>query len=156
MDEGDRTQSEELCRRAADQLPSHRPELLAELAIRLLRADDSVAAVRIFRELDRLPPGAQRSFARALIDVDELGEAQELIERAGANGLLPDWAVVYAAEIAHRRNDPEVASRHLEDLVRRGRADTALRLTLIDTLLGLDQHALAASRMISAEQPSAT
>ena len=141
--EGDRARAEKLYRRAAEQIPTHKPELLAELASAYLKAGEAQSAVRIFKELDRLPDGAEELYARALLLSNDLKEAQAVIDKATANGVLPDWAIGYAAHIAHERNDPESAAKYLEGLVAKDNATADGRLTLVDSLLRLDQDAKA-------------
>lgn len=136
--ENDLTVATALYREAAEQLPSHRTELLSELASRLLVAKDTRGAIEIYRDLSPLPTKARRAYLRALIDIDELGEAQQsLDELANGGGPLPDWAIEIAAQIAVRRNDPVAAANHLEELVDHGHATPSATLILIDTLLEL-------------------
>lgn len=145
--EGDRPRADSLYHRAAEQIPTHKPELLAELASAYLKAGETADAIRIFKELDRLPAGADRLYARALILANDLAGAQALIDKATTNGVLPDWAVGYAATIAHERHDPESVAKYLEALVANDNATADGRLTLVDTLLSLDQQAKAASHL---------
>jgi tetratricopeptide (TPR) repeat protein len=141
--DGNRKQAEESYRKASEQLPDHKPELLAELGVKLIQAGETGAGVALFKELDRLPPGSERHFVKALIALDQLNDAHSLIRVIAARGSLPDWAVACAAEIAHRRNDPEVAARYLGELVAKDRATPEGRLVLIETLLHLGQSAEA-------------
>jgi tetratricopeptide (TPR) repeat protein len=136
--EGDLQAAEQFYREAIAQIPTHKADLLAEFATLLLRAGFADRAVTVFKEVT-VPDSALRQFVHALIQTDHLGDAQLAIERSGKGGMLPDWAVAYAAKIATRRNDPEAAAQYLEDLVARGQATPAGRLMLVETLLDLNQ-----------------
>lgn len=116
-----------------------KPDLLAELGSQFLRAKRSKDAVRVLREAQPLSAGAIRLFARALVAENELAEAHSVIEKLAAAGPLPDWAIAFAAEIALRRNDKGLGAQHLEELFAREQVTNDGRLTLVKTLLELEQ-----------------
>ncbi len=136
--EGDVNRGQDLYKRAATELPSHRSELLLELALKLIASKQSDAAKDVLREISSVPEHLRRPYTRALIAVDQLAEAQKVIDSfSGADGPLPDWAVGFAAQIATSRNDPTGAANYLEELVARDHATIAGTLTLVETLLDL-------------------
>ena len=118
--------------------PSNHDYLLAELGQRLVVAGRTSQAVSIFEELSVVPAEATRAFVHALVDVNRLLEAQQMIDVAVGHGTMHDWVLHYAAQIALRRNDRERAAQHLEQLVARGKASDGTRFRLAATLLELD------------------
>ena len=136
--EGDLNRAEENYRHAAAELPSHQSDILIELALKLIDAKNFNAAKAVLRNISSVPAHLKRSYARALIAVDELAEAQKVIDGLVVEGgILPDWAVGIAAQIATRRNDVTAAANYLEELVARDHATIAGTLTLVETLLDL-------------------
>lgn len=136
--EDDLSSAEQHYRQAVTLDAVHHDDLLAELAQRLVVAGRTSQAVSVFEELSVIPDGASHAFVHALVDVNRLSKAQQLIDAAVGGGSTPDWALDYAAQIALRRNDPERAARHLEELVGRGNATDGARFMLAATLLELD------------------
>ena len=112
-------------------------EILVELATGLVSAGEDEAALQVFSEIETedLPEDPKRAKVQALMRTRNLAGAQDEIDRLGQVGALPAWALGTAVEIALQRDDPEVAIRHLTDLVTTGHATAHVRLVLAHELI---------------------
>ena len=152
--------AEEHYRHAATEFPSHQSELLLELALKFLDAKNSDAAKAVLRDISSVPAHLKKSYARALIAVDQLAEAQKVIDTlAVEGGTLPGWAVGFAAQIATRRNDATAAANYLEELVARDHATIAGMLSLVEALLDLghrDRANIHLDQLLASDEPEPT
>ena len=158
--EGDLNRAEEHYRHAATELPSHQSDLLLELALKFLDAKNFDGAKAVLRDISSVPAHLKKSYARALIAVDQLAEAQKVIDTlAVEGGTLPGWAVGFAAHIATRRNDVTAAANYLEELVARDHATIAGMLSLVEALLDLghrDRANIHLDQLLASDEPEPT
>ncbi len=138
--EGDLGEAENRYREAIEAFPFTRTELLVELGSSLLAAKKPAAAAQALREAGALDEIAERMLVRALVLSDQLLAANQALEVVANKGPMPDWAVGIAAQIALRRNDPEAAAAHLEDLFVRGMTTAGGHLKLAEILVGLNRR----------------
>ena len=143
----DLTSAEQHYRQAVALDAVHHDDLLAELAQRLVVAGQARKAISVFEEANVLPDEVRPLFVRALVSVGNLARAQRLIDGVVGGGKTPDWALDIAAEIALRRNDPESAVPHLEEIVGRDKATENTRFILAATFLELDLPERAAAHV---------
>ncbi len=129
--------AEALFREAAARAPAHREMFLAEHGKRLLSAGDAAGAARVLNEVGAaaMPESALRVYGSALMEVEDLVRAQQLIDLLAARGALPDWALSLATNIALRQEDTQAALGHLEILVGLGGQPPHARVVLAQLLL---------------------
>jgi tetratricopeptide (TPR) repeat protein len=150
--QANRREATTLYQAAADADPDNRVEVLGELAHRLVQAGHFEEALQTFDLIEEdLPEKWLPVFAHALIGSNELVRAQQLIEKVGAKGSLPDWAVSLAVDLAGRSEDTEKQVLLLQELVERGgsRDEVRLRLALVAHLLELGQTGDAETQLES-------
>lgn len=135
--QGHRDIAEERYRDATRQDPAHRPIFLAELGANLLKRGDAAAAARVLNEVgvESMPAPAFRTYGSALMESGDLVRAQQLVDAIAARGLLPDWALSLATNIALRQEDSDAALRNLEQLVARQGNNAQARVVLTQLLL---------------------
>jgi tetratricopeptide (TPR) repeat protein len=126
-----------LYRQAAEQSIELRADCLVELGLRLHKVGKLAEAVQVFDEAGptKLPSGALRVYATALMQINDLVRAQALVDSLADKGPLPDWALSLASNIAFRQEDADAAIKHLTALIQREQTANHPRIVLTRALL---------------------
>lgn len=141
-----------LYREAAALEPDKRVPVLMRLGLELLDARHPAEALAVFTEVgfDALPEHALQPYAMAAIQAGDLAAAQAAVDCLAEAGSLPHWALALSADIALRRDDPEVAAAHLGALEKRGEVTARVRLALARCLVELGREEEARDQALAA------
>ena len=139
-------------REAASLDPDKRVPLMMRLGLELLDARHPAEALAVFTEVwfDALSEHALQPYAMAAIQAGDLAAALAAVDRLAQAGPLPHWALAMSADIALRRDDPEMAAAHLTALENRGGVTARVRLALARCLVELGREQEAREQSLAA------
>jgi tetratricopeptide (TPR) repeat protein len=157
---GNVDQGRELFRAAiGDETSPERIRLLRlGLAFQLHAAKLANEALAVFNEVgfDGIADNELQPFIITAFEAGDLVAAKRGIDRLGANGPLPRWALSVRADIGLRSDDPESVVNDILAMEQQGAESARIHLTMASSLIELGKNAEALPRVRSALAGSVT